>query len=140
MNKIALSTLILISTILPACASLNSVSLTPVPANRGNVVTAEADRWIILGFNFDNDYADQVSGELARKCQGGKISGILTKDEAYMYFLFFVMKKRVAATGFCDRKSDVASAGTHRSKGRKYNSVDEGEAPADAPAEEGEVK
>lgn len=113
-----------LSVMLTACASLNSVSVTQIPANRSNEVSAEADRWIILGFNFDNDYADEVSKTLARKCPGGKISGILTKDEAYMYFLVFVMKKRVVASGYCE-KTMAANDRTLPTKkgGRKVNSV-----------------
>ena len=117
---------------LSGCASLNSVSLTPVPANRSNEVSSETERWIFLGFNFDNDYADQAAKNLARKCPGGKISGILTKDEIYAYFLFFVMKKRVVATGYCDRT--VASAGTPGKKARKINSV-ESEATSEEPVQ-----
>ncbi len=96
--------LIAASFMLSACASLNSVSLTPIPPNRSHNVSAEADRWIILGFNFDNDYVDAVAKDLSGKCSGGKISGILTKDESYMYFLAFVMKRHVVATGYCDKK------------------------------------
>lgn len=124
---------VLLSIGLTGCASLNSVSLTPVPANRGNEVTSETERWIIMGFNFDNDYADLAARNLARKCPGGKISGILTKDEVYAYFLFFVMKKRVVATGYCDRT--VASAGKTGKKIRKINSV-EAEAETEATPEE----
>jgi hypothetical protein len=96
---------------LTGCASLNSVSVTPVPANRKNVVTAEADRWIILGLNFDNDYVDTVSKELADKCRDGKVSGILTKDQTFYYFLFFVLKRNVTATGYCEKKATVAHSG-----------------------------
>ena len=93
----------LLSLTLAACASLNSVSITPIPAARQNQVSAESERWLILGLNFDNDYADRVSADLARRCPDGKVSGILTKDESYMYFLFFVMKRKVTATGYCAR-------------------------------------
>lgn len=134
MNKLALPTLILVAGLLSACASLNSVSLTPVPANRAHSVFAESEKWIIMGFNFDNDYADQVAKDLGNKCPGGKISGILTKDEAYFYFLFFVMKRHVVATGFCERKADVAAA-TSRSKGRKYNSTEESSSEAEGEAQ-----
>ena len=119
---------------LSACASLNSVSITPIPAERKNQVSAQAERWIILGFNFDNDYADRVSSDLSQRCPHGKVSGILTKDESYMYFLFFVMKHKVTATGYC--ASTYASAGESsgvpsslakpasrgRSTGRRVNS------------------
>lgn len=118
-----LCTLGFLALTLSACASLNSVSITPVPAERSNQVSAESERWIILGLNFDNDYADKVAADLSRKCQSGKISGILTKDESYMYFLFFVMKRKVTATGYCG--GTIASAGNAVRRGRRVNSVDE---------------
>lgn len=119
---------------LAGCASLNSVSVTSVPAKRDQTVSAQASRWIIFGFNFDNDYADAVAKDLSRKCPSGKISGILTKDEAYFYFLFFVVKRQVTATGYCDAKT-VASARTSN-KSRRVNSVEEGAAPAEAAEED----
>ena len=88
--KIKLTFALLMSSVLCACASLNSVSVSPIPPNRDRIVTAQASRFIFLGFNFDNDYVDQVSKELANRCAGGKISGILTKDETVLYFLFFL--------------------------------------------------
>jgi hypothetical protein len=93
---------------LSGCASLNSVSVTPIPANRTAQVSAEASRWIILGFNFDNDYADEVTKKLSDTCPGGKISGILTKDEVYMYFSVFVLKRKVVASGYCQKSAKVA--------------------------------
>lgn len=119
---------ILVSILVSGCASLNSVSVTSIPADRNNAVSAAADRWIIFGFNFDNDYADQVAKDLEGKCAGGKISGILTKDETYNYFLFLVMKKHVEATGYC---SKGAIASNRKSKTRQVNSVEESEVPED---------
>lgn len=81
------------------CASVNSVSLTPIPANRGKSVRASAEKWIILGFNFDNDFIDPVVENLKNQCPNGVVSGILTKDETYSYFLVF--RKQLTATGFC---------------------------------------
>jgi hypothetical protein len=104
----ALVSIFTVSLLCSACASINSVSLTPVPANRSNAVSAEASKWIILGFNFDNDYADEVAKDLSTKCPGGKISGILTKDELYFYFLFFVVKHKISANGFCEKHGSVA--------------------------------
>lgn len=90
---------------LVACASVNSVSLTPIPANRSRPVQADVSRWIILGFNFDNDYIDPLVEDLKKQCPNGVISGILTKDETISYFLVF--KKHVSTTGFCN--SDATS-------------------------------
>ncbi|NJL25857.1 MAG: hypothetical protein HC902_12265 [Calothrix sp. SM1_5_4] len=116
--------LLCLTTFIQACASLNSVSVTPIPANRANEVSAQSQRWIIFGFNFDNDYADQVAKDVGRKCPDGKVTGILTKDETYMYFLAFVMKRQVVATGYCLKAGAVASTAATK-KSRRVNSVDE---------------
>jgi hypothetical protein len=102
--------LILISTILflSACASVQSVSLTQIPAKRSQEVTAQASKTIILGFNFNNDFVDNMTEDLKRQCPNGEVTGILTKDEAINYFLWMVHKRQVTATGYCNR--EVASA------------------------------
>lgn len=89
-------------TSLVGCASVNSVSLTPIPANRDHKVSASAQRWIILGFNFDNDFIDPLVDDLKQQCPQGVVSGILTKDETYSYLLVF--KKQVNVTGYCYRR------------------------------------
>lgn len=87
--------------LLASCASINSVSLTPIPSERKSPVKTEKSKVIILGFNFDNDFVDEVVDDLKNQCPNGKVTGILTKDEDINYFLFFVWKKQVTATGFC---------------------------------------
>ncbi len=82
------------------CASVNSVSLTPIPSNRGTVVKAEVTKTIFLAFNFNNDFIDDLVTDLKRQCPNGVVTGILTKDETIAYVIVF--KKRVTATGFCN--------------------------------------
>ncbi len=89
------------------CTSLNSVSVTPIPRDRANQISAQSHRWIIFGFNFDNDYVDKVSEDLSKQCPDGRVSGILTKDQATMYFLFFVVKREVMATGYCEAQAPM---------------------------------
>ena len=104
---------------LAGCASINSVSLTPIPAGRSNVVTARVEKFIILGFNFDNDYVNPLVEELKKKCPNGVVSGILTKDEVIHYFL--AHNHIVTATGFCNRgnvASESAPAG-RAAKGKR---------------------
>jgi len=86
---------------LPGCVSLNTISLTTVPAQRSHPVSAEASKFIVLGFNFDNDYVDGMVSELKQKCSNGVVSGILTKDEYVDYFLFIFGTHRVSANGYC---------------------------------------
>ena len=72
------------------CVHLNSVSQTQIPANRSHKVSAEASRFIVFFFNFDNDYIDSMNESLRRSCEGGRVTGILTKDETTNYFLGFL--------------------------------------------------
>lgn len=81
------------------CVSLQSVSLTQIPLKRDHKVSASTHKWIILGFNFDNDYVDELNETLKNKCENGQIRGILTKDETTSYLLVF--KRSVTATGYC---------------------------------------
>lgn len=92
---------------LAGCASVNSVSLTPIPRQRSNRVQAEVTKTIFLAFNFDNDYVDGLVEDLKRQCPNGVVSGILTKDETISYILVF--KKRVVATGFCNSAQAAAN-------------------------------
>lgn len=93
--------IILLCLNLISCASVNSVSLSSIPANREKEVRTEASRTIILGFNFNNDYVDEMAEDLKRQCPNGVVKGILTKDEVINYFLFFVWARKVSATGYC---------------------------------------
>lgn len=93
---------------LVGCASINSVSLTPIGTKRDRPVKAEVSKTIFLGFNFDNDYINPLVSDLKRQCPNGIISGILTKDETISYFIVFT--KRVVATGFCNNSSATASS------------------------------
>jgi hypothetical protein len=100
---------------LSGCASLNSVSLTPIPKERNREIRSEASRTIILGFNFDNDYVDQVVNDLKSKCSNGTVSGILTKDETINYFLMLVHRRQVVATGYCKRGDGSAAKSNQKS-------------------------
>ena len=87
------------------CTYLESVSLTNIPEERSKVVTAEREKGIIFYFNFDTDYADELSADLRSQCEGGVVSGILTKFENTCYvplFCFYIVS-RVTATGYCNQ-------------------------------------
>ena len=81
------------------CVSLNSVSLTGLESQRGRKVSTEVSKFIFLGFNFDNDEVDRVADQLARKCPGGKVSGVLTKYESVSYI--FAHMRKIKASGIC---------------------------------------
>jgi hypothetical protein len=93
-----------------ACASINSVSLTPIPPDRKTPVKLEKSKVIILGFNFDNDFVDELVDGLKSQCPNGRVSGILTKDEDINYFLYFVWKKQITVTGYCVSAAGSATA------------------------------
>lgn len=106
-----------LSLILGGCASLNSVSLTPIPAGRGTPVKVEKSKFIILGLNFDNDFVNEAEDDLKRQCPNGKVTGLLTKDENINYFLYLLYSKRLTATGYCVANGKV-STGQRPAKGR----------------------
>lgn len=91
--------IMLVSMMTGACAYLNSVSLTPIPKERSNQIQVQKHKWVIFGFNFDNDFVDEMNEELKDKCPSGKATGLLTKDEAILYP--FVHKRVVTVTGYC---------------------------------------
>lgn len=84
---------------LASCASVQSVSLTPIPKQRTKVVKAEVSKFIFLAFNFNNDFVDDLIDQLKGQCPDGIISGILTKDESISYIL--AHNRKVSATAFC---------------------------------------
>lgn len=86
------------------CVSLSSVSLTPIPGKRKNQISAESYRFIFLALNFDNNYVDEAAAKLRSQCEGGKVTGILTKDESIVYFPLFAHARRIKATGYCQKK------------------------------------
>lgn len=126
--KFLFSAVVTASIFLTGCASVNSVSLTPIPADRRSPVKVEVSKTIILGFNFDNDFVDQVVSGLQKKCPQGKVSGILTKDENINYFLYLVWKKQVTATGYC---LNTNAANNANPANRKAASVTEGPVDGD---------
>lgn len=85
------------------CTSLQSVSTSSIPKNRSNPVKVESDRFIFLGFNFNNDYVNDMATNLAKTCPKGKVKGVLTKHENIVYFPLFAHKVRVTAQGYCVR-------------------------------------
>lgn len=115
LNKFTTVTFLFVVMFVSGCASLNSVSLTQIPSERNQKVKVTRDKVIFLGFNFDNDFVDQMTNDLKKQCPDGRISGLLTKDENINYFLYIVWKKQVTAEGYCLR----AGASTQPSPKKK---------------------
>lgn len=85
--------------VLSGCASLGSVSVTQVPADRSRPISAESHDWTVFGIAGDNDYADEVPRQLFAQCPRGKVTGVLTKSESKLWV--FVSRRRVTAHAFC---------------------------------------
>jgi hypothetical protein len=84
------------------CASLNSVSLTNIPKDTTKTISTTQSKFVFLFMNFNNDYADLLSEDLRNQCQGGVVSGILTKNENICYLPFcFLASNKITAKGFC---------------------------------------
>lgn len=88
-------------TMLAGCVSLNSVSLTQIPSNKGNLVSASANDWVFLGFTTQNDFVDDAINNLKNQCKTGKLTGVLTKHQTTAYV--FVFKREVIASGYCNK-------------------------------------
>jgi len=95
--------LILLSLVLSlsACTHLNSVSVTSIPKERSQKVSAERYKFLFLLLNFDNKFVDEMEKELAEKCPNGKIQGIVTKTEGITYFPLLAHAYNISAEGYC---------------------------------------
>jgi hypothetical protein len=98
------------ATLFTGCTYVASVTQTNLPKNRGDLVKAEVKKYIVLGFNFDNDEFTRIPDKLAAKCQGGRVEGVLTKDQFTLYALMFFWARHVEVSGYC-QKSSVALQG-----------------------------
>ena len=86
---------------LAGCVHLGSVSTSSIPADRSKPVTVEAYRFLPFLLNFSNDFVDELSKSLALQCPGGKVEGVLTKQEMITYFPLFAHAYRLTASGYC---------------------------------------
>ncbi len=88
--------------LLAGCVKLQSVSVTQVPAQRTQQVSASAETPLLfMGIGLKPTFADSLVDNLRLKCKNGLISGILTKHEHLTWPLF--SRERVTATGWCVR-------------------------------------
>ncbi len=86
---------------LSGCMSLNSVSLTQIPSDKGHLVSASAHDWLFLGLTTQNDFVDEAINNLKQECPNGKLTGVLTKHQTTAYVLVF--KREVIASGYCKK-------------------------------------
>ena len=86
---------------LGACTYTSAVTQTNIPQKRDRPVKASIKKYIFLGLNFDNDEILHLAGKLRKKCPGGTVRGILTKDLRTFYVGPFFWARETIATGFC---------------------------------------
>jgi hypothetical protein len=138
MNKLAYSTILCAMWGAIGCASLQSVSVTNIPRERGKPVTATADNVAFLGLHFSNDFADGLQDDLRSQCPDGKVTGIYSKYESKWYVL--VQNRSVTASGYCvpgDAPSpELVKASPALSEPPVAPAPTPEPAPAEAPAEE----
>jgi hypothetical protein len=99
MNKLIGWTLVLAMGGASGCASLQSVSVTNIPMERGRPVKATANNVAFLGLHFSNGFADGLQDDLRRQCPNGKVTGLYSKYESKWYVL--VQNRSVTASGYC---------------------------------------
>jgi hypothetical protein len=100
---------LLLIVLFAGCTHLASVSTSQIPQDRSKVVKAEANRFMFLLFNFDNNFVNTMVDDLARQCPDGKVQGILTKQESIVYFPLIAHAYRVSAQGYCVSSNDGAA-------------------------------
>ena len=101
MKRVIIIVLMLMSS---SCTYLRSVSQTSIPEKKGKAVQAETYKFIFLGLNFDNSFADRSREKLIQQCPDGDIKGILTKAEDIVYFPIIAHAKNVVVRGYCNEK------------------------------------
>jgi hypothetical protein len=87
-----------------SCASLKSVSLTQIPADRSRPIAVTTSSLGILGLYANNDFADEAIEELREKCPDGKVTGVYTKYDGRNYFLWGI--RTITAKAYCQAKKE----------------------------------
>lgn len=100
---------VLISLGLSGCTYTVAVSQTNIPAQRSKRVEASVYKLIVLGLNFDNDYALQLATKLKARCPQGDVRGVTTQDMVTMYFPPFFWAREAKAQGYCQPHKATAS-------------------------------
>ena len=99
--------LLLVSAFTGGCTSLQSVGVSSIPRDRGQVVETKKSNVAFLGIHFDNDFADGVPEDLRRQCPNGKVSGVFSKYESTWYVV--VQSRSVTVKGYCVTEEAPAS-------------------------------
>ena len=136
----------LVGLLTSGCVHMASISTTTIPADRESPVEAEAERFMFLLLNFDNNYVFRLTEDLAKQCPDGRVEGILTKQESITYFPLIAHGVRVSATGFCVKPAlETAEAGAESEEVDTETTTDSsesgtGEADVDMPDADGDMQ
>jgi hypothetical protein len=98
---------ILMGALLNGCAhSIHQVHtsdfLPASPLSQGQVITAQAEKFVILGFTQDTTYVDQAYQKLIASCPNGAVSGITTQLSTSLGF--FSWTHKVLMQGLCVKR------------------------------------
>ena len=96
--------LVFLALLLSACSySVHQVHVSDfapgVARSEGKRITAEATRFIVLGFDDDTDYVDDAYKKLMERCPKGHIQGITTQYSTAHGFFSWTNKIRLQ--GLC---------------------------------------
>lgn len=108
MKQLGILGMAALSSLASGCASLQSISVTNIPRERGRLVEAEATNPAFLGIHFSNGFADGLTDELRAQCPNGRVSGIYAKYESRWYVL--VQSRIVTVRGYCVAKEQPVAA------------------------------
>jgi hypothetical protein len=107
--KRLLAPALLMSLLFSGCTYTMAVSQTNIPVQRKKQVEASVKKYIVLGFNFDNDYALDLTRKLQERCPQGRVRGVTTHDTVTFYLLFFFWAREISAQGYCLPQQNTAS-------------------------------
>jgi hypothetical protein len=83
-----------------ACAHVTSMSVTPMPLERGTEVNAhEQSKLLFAGIGLDDDFGSDLTRQLRQECPDGRVEGILTRQRTTQYV--FLVREEVDASGWC---------------------------------------
>jgi hypothetical protein len=98
-----------------SCATVHRAFMTNVSASpsQGKMIEASAEKFVFLGFNFNNDYAFEAQKKLVSSCPNGMVTGILTTFETQWYVFF--TNYEIKARGLCVHPKHAGSASSNSS-------------------------
>ncbi len=96
--------LITLTTALSSCMhSIHQVHVSDFDpyagTEKGKIVKAKAEQFVIMGFVSDSKYVDQAYMDLHQKCKKGRIQGITTQYSTSLGF--FSWTNKILMQGLC---------------------------------------